>query len=59
MRRALKLLSQGAVVSQPKQKCLDCPRLSHTHNENFCNISTVPKTLIKMLFHMSTLHCNN
>jgi len=34
MRRALKLVSQGAVVSQPKQNVfndrLNCPRLSHS-----------------------------
>ena len=31
----------------------------HTHTENFYNTSTVPRTLTKMLFSMSTLHCNN
>jgi len=32
----------------------------HTHNENFHNVSTVVlKTLIKMLFSMSTLRWNN
>jgi len=30
-------------------------RVYHTHTENYDNISTVPKTLIKMLFNVSTL----
>jgi len=34
-------------------------RLYHAHTENFYNISTVSKTIIKMLFNMSTLRCSN
>ena len=33
--------------------------VDNTHTENFYNIYTVPKTLIKMLFDNSTLRCNN
>jgi len=29
------------------------------HTENFCDMSTVSKTLIKMFFNMSAFRCNN
>ena len=48
------------MVSQKKWTisfyCLQC--VYHTHTKNFYNIFTVHKTLIIMLFSMSTLHCN-
>jgi len=48
-------------VAHKKWTILFCclQRIYHKHTENFCNISTVPKTLIEMLFNMSTLCCNN
>ena len=36
-----------------------CTTQVHTHDENFCNISAVSKTSVKMLFSMSTFCCNN
>ena len=45
------------VAHKKVDHCLQ--RVYHTHTENFYNISAVRKTLIKMLFTMSTLRCNN
>ena len=38
-------------------RCLQ--RVCHAHTENFFNMPTIPKTLIKMLFNTFTLRCSN